>query len=280
MNNQLDHHQPVHQPIISVQHRDGEFDEQSFQTLRDMQERHFWYRGRHRFLLEAIDRHIPKSTQPLSAIDFGGGVGGWVAYLAKHRNTLFTPLALADSSMIALKLAEPILPTIIQRYQIDLMQLHMYEEWDVAFLLDVIEHIPDDLKVLQQARDALKPGGYLFVTTPAFPQFWSYNDVMARHLRRYCKTDFARLANESGLTLCDSRYFMFYLSPLYLLSRIKPGVSRMAMEQKRDLMIKQHAVPFAPINRFLSAIFEAETPIGHRLNFPWGTSILGVFKKL
>jgi 2-polyprenyl-3-methyl-5-hydroxy-6-metoxy-1,4-benzoquinol methylase len=81
-------------------------------------------------------------------------------------------------------------------------------------LLDVIEHLPDDLQALRQARDALKPGGYLFITTPAFPQLWSYNDDMAHHLRRYRGSDFVRLARESGLTLCDSRYFMFFLSPI------------------------------------------------------------------
>ena len=102
MTNQSDFHQPIHRPIIAVQHRDSEFDEDGFKTLHDMQERHFWYRGRHRFLLEAVDRHIPQSTESLSAIDLGGGVGGWVAYLSKHRPTLFSPLALADSSMVAL----------------------------------------------------------------------------------------------------------------------------------------------------------------------------------
>jgi SAM-dependent methyltransferase len=159
------------------------------------------------------------------------------------------------------------------------MQLDMHEQWDAAFLLDVIEHLPDDLQALRQAREALKPGGYLFVTAPAFPQFWSYNDEMAQHLRRYRCRDLVRLAQQSGLVLCNARYFMFYLSPLYLLSRMKPGLATMTLAQKKELMIKQHHVPSAPVNGVLSAIFAAESPLGHCLRFPWGTSILGVFKK-
>ena len=244
-----------------------------------MQERHFWYRGRHRFLLEAVDRYLPKSVQQRSAIDLGGGAGGWVRYLAQHRPERFEPLALADSSMVALTLAASVLPPNAQRHQIDLMQLHMREQWDAAFLLDVIEHLPDDLQALVQAREALKPGGYLFVTTPAFPQFWSYNDVMGNHLRRYRRGDFDRLAQQSGLTLCDARYFMFFLSPLYLLSRIKPRLTTLTAAQKRELLFKQHQVPPPPVNSTLNAIFAAETPLGHWLRFPWGTSILGVFKK-
>jgi len=273
----------IYLPPIPVQHRDAEYDAGCFEILRDMQERHFWYRGRHRFLLAAVNRYLPNSGQTLSAIDLGGGVGGWVSYLETHRPKGFSPIALADSSMVALTLAASVLPPTAQRYQIDLMQLHMHEQWDAAFLLDVIGHLPDDLQALRQAREALKPGGYLFVTTPAFPQFWSYNDDIGQQLRRYRRSDFVRLAQQSGLILCDARYFMFYLSPLYLLSRalsrMKPSFARMTPAQKKELIIKQHQVPSAPINSLLSVIFAAESPLGHWLRFPWGTSMLGVFKK-
>ena len=270
----------IYIPLSPVQHRDVSYNEGNFKTLRDMQERHFWYRGRHRFLLAAVNRYLPKSRKPISAIDLGGGVGGWVSYLARQRRECFAPLALADSSMAALTLAASVLPPTALRYQIDLMQLHMHEEWDVAFLLDVIEHVPDDLGALQQAREGLKAGGYLFVTTPAFPQFWSYNDDIVQHLRRYRRSDYVRLAQQSGLELCFANYFMFFLSPLYLLARMKFGLATMTPAQKKELTIRQHKVPPAPINNLLSAIFVAESPLGHWLRFPWGTSILAVFKKI
>ena len=131
-------------------HRSHEYDERGFQTLLAMQRDHFWYRGRHRFLLEAVNRHLPESGGSLSAIDFGGGAGGWVQYLAEHMPERFKPIALADSSLVALELAASVLPPNAQRYQIDLMQLNMREQWDAAFLLDVIEHLPDDLQALRQ----------------------------------------------------------------------------------------------------------------------------------
>lgn len=260
-------------------HREEEYSEQHFSILAKMQERHFWYLGRHRFLLESVNRYLPKSGGLLSGIDLGGGAGGWLNYLAQHRPEGFKHLALADSSLVALTMAATVLTRNVERYQIDLMQLQMREEWDAAFLLDVIEHLPDDLRAMRQARDALKPGGYLFVTAPAFPQFWSYNDEMVNHQRRYCRSDLSRLAHQSGLKLCDSRYFMFFLSPLYFLSRMKAGLATLTSAQKRKLFIKQHQVPPSPANSVLSAIFAAETPLGHWLRFPWGTSILGVYKK-
>jgi SAM-dependent methyltransferase len=272
-------HDNIYQPTTPVQHRNEEYPEDGFNMLWAMQERHFWYRGRHRFLLHALDRHV-LATNLLSAIDLGGGVGGWVRYLSDRRQLQYPRLALADSSLTALRMAGDVLPENVQRYQIDLMNLGWQEEWDVAFLLDVIEHLPDDAEAMRQAATAVKPGGLLFVTTPAFPQFWSYNDDLAHHLRRYRKPDFQRLAGESGLLLKDARYFMFFLSPLYLLSRIKPNFDELSQEQQKALVYKQHKIPAALVNAALSAVFGAETPIGHWLPFPWGTSILGIFQKI
>ncbi len=184
MNYQLDSSN-IYLTKTPVTHRNEEYEQEGFVMLREMQERHFWYRGRHRFLLAALERQFPKTSTIGSAIDLGGGAGGWVQYLAAKRPAMFDQLALADSSLQALKYAEYVLPPSAQRYQIDLMDLRMHEAWDVAFLLDVIEHLQDDQRALEQAKDALKPGGLLFVTTPAFQQFWSYNDDLAHHRRRY-----------------------------------------------------------------------------------------------
>lgn len=269
----------IYRPGVPVMHRNEEYDQSGFDMLLRMQEKHFWYRGRHRFLLSAVDRYMRSRQAPLSAVDLGGGAGGWVRYLADRRADSFQALALADSSDTALALAKNVLSASAHRYQIDLMNLGWENQWDCAFLLDVIEHLPDDIKAVRQAAQALKPGGYLFITTPALKQFWSYNDELASHLRRYNRNDYRDLAARTGLELCDARYFMFFLSPLYLLSRMKPGIAKMSDDEKKALALKQHAMPAGPINTTLSTIFSAETPVGHWMRFPWGTSILGVFRK-
>nr|VFJ60776.1 MAG: 2-polyprenyl-3-methyl-5-hydroxy-6-metoxy-1,4-benzoquinol methylase [Candidatus Kentron sp. FM]VFJ66620.1 MAG: 2-polyprenyl-3-methyl-5-hydroxy-6-metoxy-1,4-benzoquinol methylase [Candidatus Kentron sp. FM]VFK12888.1 MAG: 2-polyprenyl-3-methyl-5-hydroxy-6-metoxy-1,4-benzoquinol methylase [Candidatus Kentron sp. FM] len=269
----------IFKPAIPVQHRDNEYPEGIFATLWAMQERHFWYRGRHRFLLHTLGRHRPVGSGSLAIVDLGGGVGGWVRYLADRRPGHYQPLALADSSRTALRMAGDMLPEGVERYQIDLMKLGWRDHWDIAFLLDVLEHLPDDLRALRQARAALKPGGLLFVTTPAFQQFWSHNDELAHHLRRYTRADFARLGKQAGLQLCDARYFMFLLSPLYWLVRQGRRIEGMTEEQKMALIHKTHQVPSALFNLPLTAICAAETPLGHWIRFPWGTSVLGVFRK-
>jgi len=283
------HHDPfqinsdgIHIPRTPVDHRDDEYNPAGFDILRDMQQRHFWYRGRHRFLLRALQDQIRRMPREggLSGIDLGGGCGGWLRYLDDHRPDAFTELALADSSLKAMEMAGPIVGPRVGRYQIDLLNLGWNERWDVAFLLDVLEHIPADLAALRQIWQSLRPGGLLLMTVPALKFFWSYNDEMASHVRRYSRDDLHRLAADAGFEVCTTRYFMFFLSPLLLLSRLKRvDCATLSQEQIRDIGHHTHRTPPMLLNRLLQWIFALETPLGYWIPFPWGTSVLGVFRK-
>lgn len=276
----------IYQPHFSIEHREYEYDSSGFDDLLHMQDHHFWYLGRHRFLLGALKRvlmHYRESGMKPSAVDLGGGVGGWLKYLERHVPGRFAELALADSSLRALQLAKDRagLSPAVRRYQIDLLNLQWSDRWDIAFLLDVLEHIPQDVHVLEQIRDSLKPNGWIIVTTPALRAFWSYNDPLVGHVRRYSRSDFAELALRSGLRLEYSRYFMFFLSPLYMLSRWRsPDLSGRTPEQINAMLADEHRVPIWPINMTCRCIFSLETPLGLWVPFPWGTSILGVFRRI
>jgi 2-polyprenyl-3-methyl-5-hydroxy-6-metoxy-1,4-benzoquinol methylase len=269
----------IHLPKKPVLHRNADFEEENVQQLLQMQQEHFWYLGRHRFILHAL-RRLAGQRKDLHAIDLGGGCGGWLAYLHERLPDGFSELALADSSLEALHLAGPVVGEFATRYHVNLYDLGWKNRWDVVFLLDVLEHLSDDSRVLQQIYEAMRPGGLLFVTTPALPIFHSYNDDLVHHLRRYTRADFARLALQSSLRLLRSRYFMFLLSPLVMARRWRaPRIGNMSQDEIRILLDRTHAVPSAIPNKILSTIFAAETPLGWHVPFPWGTSILGVFEK-
>jgi len=269
--------QGIFQPTSPIHHEGEHYDEKAFKTLFEMQNTHFWYRGRHRFLMHSVSHYL-SDKKGLCGIDLGGGCGGWLRFLGQRMRGRFDELALGDSSLTALELAKTVVPVDASLYQIDLMDLHWENRWDVVFLLDVIEHLPADVGALVQVRNALKPGGLLFVTTPALRFFWTYNDDFAHHLRRYSKHDYAVLAGKAGLRLLDARYFMFFLSPFLWLSRTLKSTSSLSEEERSKLATKAHEVPFPVLNQALALTFAAETPLGHWVPFPWGTSILGVFQ--
>lgn len=270
---------------MTVTHREEDYDSADYQTLSRMQSRHFWYRGRHRFLLAAMARSPLTSGSRclagLRLIDIGGGCGGWLLDLMRSYDITNAELAIAESSPTALAYASQVLPTSVNRYHADLLNLQWRNRWDVVFLLDVLEHISEDAEALRQIRDSLAPGGLLFVTTPALMRFWSWNDDLALHRRRYSRPDFVRLAHESGLRLLDSRYFMFLLSPLLLASRWLSSrkVAKSSKGEAKTLQASMHSEPWLPVNLLLRGVLSSESPLGHYIRFPWGTSVLGIFQK-
>ena len=72
----------------------------------------------------------------------------------------------------------------------------MLEHYDAVFLLDVIEHIPDDTAFLIAALQHLRRGGLIIVNVPASMLFFSDYDRVAGHVRRYTP---GSLANYSSL---------------------------------------------------------------------------------
>ena len=93
-------------------------------------------------------------------------------------------------------------------------------EYDAILMMDVLEHCPDDLQVLREATDRLKPGGTLFITVPAFRSLWSAHDVFLKHYRRYNRRELAALvAGEPRLQVESLHYFYGLLFPAAALQR-------------------------------------------------------------
>ncbi len=74
--------------------------------------------------------------------------------------------------------------------------------FDVALLLDVLEHVEDDAAFLRDvAANLVRPGGALLVSVPTWPALFSDHDVALGHHRRYRPRDAASLLRAAGLTL-------------------------------------------------------------------------------
>lgn len=95
-----------------------------------------------------------------------------------------------------------------------------FDEFDIkgCGLFDVIEHIEDDLKFLNQLYDKLEPGSKVFINVPAMKILWSETDEFAGHFRRYDLHDINRIESNTSFKVIDyGYYFSFYFLPLWLL---------------------------------------------------------------
>ncbi len=80
------------------------------------------------------------------------------------------------------------------------------QQYDSAVLINVLEHIDDDLGALSDLRTRLRPDGHLIVFVPAFDGLYSKFDRMIGHRRRYRRSHIVVLADRAGYDIVDSRY--------------------------------------------------------------------------
>lgn len=90
----------------------------------------------------------------------------------------------------------------------------------LILMMDVIEHVDDDLSFIRHFVDMMPSGSKLLITVPAFEFLWSGHDIFLEHRRRYTLKQLEKVVSESGLTVKKSRYFFGILFPLIAAIRI------------------------------------------------------------
>jgi SAM-dependent methyltransferase len=78
---------------------------------------------------------------------------------------------------------------------------------DLALLMDVLEHEPDDEHLVVETFRKLRPGGRLLVTVPAYGFLFSAHDVRLKHLRRYRRGRLDELLASLDVESAESFHF-------------------------------------------------------------------------
>ena len=88
-------------------------------------------------------------------------------------------------------------------------------------LLDVIEHVDDDVALLTELRERMAAGDRLFITVPAFQ--WAYTswDEALGHHRRYSARQLRERARAAGLDTVSTGYLFPELLPLIALRKLR-----------------------------------------------------------
>jgi SAM-dependent methyltransferase len=149
------------------------------QAMLDLDEHHWWYRGRRRVLHAEVARlPLPQEGRVLDA---GCGSGRTLPELERYGKVSGIELN-PETADVARARGE---------YDVRVGRLEQLPWDDATFdlitCLDVIEHTPDDRVALGELRRVCKPGGYLVATVPAYPALWSEHDVANHHYRRYLR---------------------------------------------------------------------------------------------
>lgn len=91
---------------------------------------------------------------------------------------------------------------------------------DLLLMMDVLEHVEDDLGLLNSYVDKIPAGAHVLVTVPAFRFLWSSHDKYLGHYRRYTLKQVVELLENAGLKLDRKCYFYGLIFPLAATVRI------------------------------------------------------------
>jgi len=195
-----------------------------------MEARHPWEVTRARFFGRLVE-----GLQPARVLDVGAG-DGYLARAVAARLSAACEVVCYDPLYTAVHLREPERGTGARlRYTREPPS----ERFDVALLLDVVEHVADDRGFLREtvARN-VRPGGGVILSVPAWMQLYTRHDVELGHYRRYRPSELRALLLGCGLELVRAGALFHSL----LLPR---AVSKLA-ERARGIRSRPPAGPLAP----------------------------------
>jgi SAM-dependent methyltransferase len=271
---------------------DGFFDRREFEIRAWLEDQHFWHRYRKTIILQALQRHGADPCRPL--VDLGCGAGVVATYLSQHgyrvdyADVHTKALQVARQRFEATLGATAPLPRFIR---VDITRGFPIDDYHGYLLLDVLEHLPDDVAVMRalhsHMRDALAkraPAGgvsespdFVLFTVPAFPSLWSPWDDLEKHKRRYTQATVRRLCEEAGFEVMRATCFFF---PLFFAAAVVKAIrlagrvlrGRAAAAQAITDLAEGKTTP--ALSKLVLALLAPERSwLGHG-NLPLGTSIL------
>jgi glycosyltransferase involved in cell wall biosynthesis len=138
-----------------------------------------------------------------SVLEVGAGVGDFTERLRAGREVTAIDLSQRCVGELRARFAGDPSVTIACT---DVDGLDGEARFDSAIMINVLEHIDDDLGTLQALRRVVKPGGRILVFSPAFDGLYSDFDRDIGHRRRYRISHLAMLGDRAGLEIEDVHY--------------------------------------------------------------------------
>ena len=240
-------------------------DAHEHERLAGFEEWYWWHRGRQAIVQRLLARYAPPGARIL---DVGCGTGATTLGLRS-----FGPIVGMDVGRQALQIANGRGLSVAQGSAARLPARP--EAFDLVLALDVLEHLDDDVAAAREMRAALRPGGCLLATVPAYPFLWSGHDEALGHRRRYVRRELVAALERAGFETLLCSYAMGSILPAAFAVRLAERWLRRGGPRRESGYV---VVP-APLNALLACITGAESLLLPRVPLPFGLSIAVVARR-
>jgi SAM-dependent methyltransferase len=239
-----------------------------------LEEQHWWFASRR----DAVFALIREMKLPLTAAILEIGCSGG-PLMQRLRQQGYTDVTGIDVSAPAIELAQA--RGVPHVSVMDGAALEFADtRFDLVIASDVLEHIEDEAKALQEWTRVLRPGGQLLVFVPAHAYLWSEHDVVNHHYRRYSRSGLVAAMMRAGLRPLRSSFWnaAMYLptAALRLGKRLVGGPPAPTATPGSTGDLHHFA---GPLNKLLFRWVWLENLILRRANLPIGVSVFALAQK-
>ena len=201
---------------------------------KDTKQNHPWEYAKSKVVLRILNKYLKKRPDG-AALDVGSGD---VFFLTRFAEKY------PDFQLIAVDTAfdQEIIDKLVSRnsnYNIsfynDIQNITNIQDVTIVFLLDVIEHIEDDIDFLKQLKSQvyISPNTIFVITVPAFNRLYCNHDKWLGHYRRYSHSLLKQHIKAAGLLYIEGGYFFTsLLLPRFLQKIIEKPANQKSMNNQ------------------------------------------------
>jgi len=241
-------------------------DPQVYARMAANEDEHWWFVARRRILTDVIRRRIAPAPG-CQILEAGCGTGGNLAMLGQ-----FGQISAFELDAGARRVATEKSAVDVREGRLPDRVPFESDRFDLVAMLDVLEHVDDDVGGLGALGRVLRHGGRLLLTVPAYSFLWSRHDDQHHHKRRYDRKGLIRSVRAADLEPLYVSYFNTLLFP------VVAGV-RLAGKLLGGRDDDDDAMPSPLLNRLLAGAFAAERHVVPRRALPFGVSLLMIARR-
>ncbi|PJE46664.1 MAG: hypothetical protein CUR34_08535 [Sediminibacterium sp.] len=250
-------------------------DQQYFKEYYHLERVNWWFTVRRRILRDRIHRQL-QSPKGIQSLNIGAATGTTSDMLTEFGEVMSVEYDQECCDFTKTFLSTPLIQGSITELPFE------NNSYDLVCAFDVIEHVADDTKAVEEMMRVCKPGGHVAITVPAYAFLWGEHDEINQHFRRYTKTELLKLLKKHKGKIVYHTYFNSLLFiPIAVFRLLATGLSKLRGAKKKTVE-SDHAIFGTEgfFNNLLAGIFSIDYYLlkwGFR--FPAGVSIMVFFKK-
>ena len=243
--------------------------------MADAADGHFWFRGTRRVILDWAQRAADKPLEELHIADVGCGPGTTMAWLPDSPRLV--GLDPPPHPRTQAQTRAPRAGVVAA----DAEELPLGEGgFDLALCLDMLEHLEHPEKAVAGMFHALRPGGSLIATVPAWPFLFSSHDQALGHHRRYRRRGLKALLSGAGFEVRRVSYYNALLfGPIAAVRLLRRGRDEPTPGADQDVIDSDLKPMPAPLNRVLEETIAVERYLLRLASLPFGVSLISWARK-